>query len=392
MIHGAAIETSAENIHGVDHFIAAALRDASKLPSLLNPNLVPERALYHGVSALLASLTKVMAALPPQIQASLRQQAIAEAMWDLRHRQILMPLLEDFANADIPVILLKGTAFAYSCYPSSSLRPRGDTDILVPAMKQDAIFQILQSHGFSRELNSATGAPAAIVRQESWSYYAADGSKHFLDLHWEVMHSFSLAHLFDSDTVREKSQTLEQLTSSARIMCNLDAVYHACIHRAVHIQSPYYIKEQEFRGGDRLVWLYDIHLMLPKLTTADWSDLLCLCKSHDTADICRNALTDANRLLGSQVPLNVLADLGAKHQEGNPMHFLANTSGRRAIASNLRAIPTMREKQKYLRHILFPSKAYMNAKYPKMTGTPTVLLHLYRITSALFRKNPDNHQ
>jgi hypothetical protein len=105
-------EAASDDIHSVDLFLAAALRADTTLPTLPHSDLVPDRAHYHGVSALLASCPAVMNALPPQVQAPLRQQAIAETMWDLRHRKILVPLLRDLHSTEIKVVLLKETALA----------------------------------------------------------------------------------------------------------------------------------------------------------------------------------------------------------------------------------------------------------------------------------------
>jgi hypothetical protein len=392
MIREVPNDMSSDDLRNADHFLAAALRQDMALPSLGRPDLIPERALYHGVSALLATLSAVMATLPSQIQDAVRQQAISETMWDLRHRQILAPLLNDFAKADIVAVLLKGTALAYSHYPSSSLRPRGDTDMLVPASEMANVFGILKAHGFSRDLGSFDGMPTSIIRQEAWSYTAPDGSKHAVDLHWEVMHPWAVSHLFDSDTVRRKAQPLERLSPSARMMCNIDAVYHACIHRAVHIKTPYYIEDQAFRGGDRLIWLYDLHLMLPKLTTADWADLLSLCGSHDTADLCLDAFTKTNQLLGTHVPSDVLDGLRAARQNGAPKQFLVDSGGVQSLFSDLRAIPTLKARLQYMLHVLFPPKAFLIAKYPDMASKPVVLMYLRRIFAAALRKKPDNSQ
>jgi hypothetical protein len=383
-------DTSSDDLRSVDEFLAAALHQDMALPTLACPDLVPERALYHGVSALLASVSPVMASLPPQIQDVVRQQAISETMWDLRHRQILVPLLDDLAKAEVTAVLLKGTALAYSHYPSPSLRPRGDTDILVPASEKVNVVRILEAHGFTRDLDSFVGMPASVIRQEAWSNTAPDGSKHAVDLHWEVMNAWTLSHLFDADTVRRKAQPLERLSPSARMICNIDAVYHACIHRAVHVQSPYYVKDQAFRGGDRLIWLYDLHLMLPVLTAADWAELISLCRAHDTADLCLDALTETNRLLGAHIPPNVLDSLKAERRDGAPKQFLVESSGVQSLISNLRAIPTFEAKRQYLLHLLFPSKAYLAAKYPDMAGKPVGLMHLRRIFAAALRKTPGN--
>jgi hypothetical protein len=392
MIRAAPNDPSSDDVRGVDQFLAAALHQDMALPTLACPDLAPERALYHGVSALLASVSSVIETLPPDIQDALRQQAISETMWDLRHRQILVPLLDDFAKADVAAVLLKGTALAYSFYQSASLRPRGDTDILVPASEKTDVVRILKAHGFSRDLNSFVGMPASVLRQEAWSFTAPDGSKHAVDIHWEVMNAWSLSHLFDADAVRGKAQPVGKLSTSARMMCHVDAIYHACIHRAVHIQSPYYVEDQAFRGGDRLIWLYDLHLMLPELTAADWAELILLCRAHDTADLCLDAVTETQRCLGAQLPSDVLDALRAERQEGAPKQFLVHSNRLQSLTSNLRAMPTMKDRLQYLLHLMFPPKAYMAAKYPDMARKPVALMHMRRIFAAALRKKPDNSQ
>jgi hypothetical protein len=55
-------------------------------------------------------------------------------------------------------------------------------------------------------------------------------------------------------------------------------------------------------------------------------------------------------------------------------------------------MPTMMARYQYLRHLMFPPKAHMVAKYPDMARKPVALMHMRRIFAAVLRKKPDNSQ
>ncbi len=158
-------EQGTHEIPATDALIAAWLRGEMPPAERLPEDLL-ERVLYHGVSALLVARPQVMAALPPTLRDAIRQQALSEAMWDLQHRRILVPLLEDLAREGIRTAVLKGTALACSVYPSPALRPRGDTDLLADPAHAGRIHAILKRHGFSRAKEGLVGPSARVARQE----------------------------------------------------------------------------------------------------------------------------------------------------------------------------------------------------------------------------------
>lgn len=371
-----------DEIWTVDGFLAAAVSGGT-LPHLPRPDLLPPRALYHGVSALISVKPEVMLALPPEVGNAIRQQALAEAMWDLRHRQVLRPLIEDLAGAGVQTVVLKGTALAYSVYAAPSERPRGDTDLLVSIAMKGTAYRILNDHGFARSLDSNTDVETTAVRQEAWSLRLQDGSEHAIDLHWAVMNAWSLAHLFDTETVMQRAQPLHGLCPSARRMDMTHAFYHACLHRAVHIKSPYHVGDHSFFGGNRLIWLYDLHLIVPHLSDNDWNEVAALCKTHKTADICLDALRAMQRELGTDIRTDVLAELTASVRSGGPSSYLARNRQLRRTLADLRAIPSLEGKTLFLRKLFFPSRAYMRSKYPDMARHPVFLLYLRRFSDAL---------
>ena len=80
-----------------------------------------DRLHYHGLAGLL-----VHAGWPASIGAAIEREAVARAMWELRHRQVMARLLGALDKAKVPALLLKGTAYAYRLYDEPAFL-RGQT-------------------------------------------------------------------------------------------------------------------------------------------------------------------------------------------------------------------------------------------------------------------------
>src|SRR3954454_11715372 len=119
-----------------DRLLAAALRGVTPewgvegAATVDMESVCVTRALYHGIAALLVEgvdqLTDVR--WPRGMIAALRQQAVAQAIWELRHRIVLTQLVRALRRSGITPLILKGTAVAYDLYPNPAWRSRGDTD------------------------------------------------------------------------------------------------------------------------------------------------------------------------------------------------------------------------------------------------------------------------
>jgi hypothetical protein len=370
-------EQEAHDIPPTDGLIAAWLRGEVP-PADSLPADVLERVLYHGVSALLVARPEVIAALPPTLRDAIRQQALGEAMWDLQHRRVLAPLLEDLAREGIRTAVLKGTALACSVYPSPALRPRGDTDLLADPAHAGKIHAILKRHGFARAKEGLVGPSARVARQEYWKAEVT-GSSQDLDLHWSLINHWSLADLLPTSEVLASAQPLPGLSPNARRIAAEAALYHACIHRAGHVQSPYHVGGAAYYGGDRLIWFYDMHLLAPHLTSEDWSRFIDRCRKDDTADLCLEALDKAAALFGSAMPPDVLTSLKAIPRTGRVSRHLLQASPTRRFLSDLAHVPGFDGKLGLIRMMLFPPEDFMRTRYPGYESWPLWALYPLRL-------------
>ena len=112
----------------IDAFLAASLAlAATRWPSAWTApettRTLARRAAFHGIAALLAD--RQTQGWPHAARAALREEALARAMWEARHRSLIQPLLAALAAAGVPALLLKGTALAYDLYANPATRSRG---------------------------------------------------------------------------------------------------------------------------------------------------------------------------------------------------------------------------------------------------------------------------
>ena len=162
----------------IDQFLAKALAEEAcgtwpkAWQSAAAGSALVERALYHGIAGLLIEYGPI--GWPQAVVEPLRHQALAQAMWEIRHKIIVGQIVTELARERITAIILKGTAFAYDLYRTPSTRARGDTDILVDRGDLTQTRKTLAAIGFHLNEHSvgqsddfrSSGGEAGIVRHQ----------------------------------------------------------------------------------------------------------------------------------------------------------------------------------------------------------------------------------
>jgi len=169
--------------------VAAAdpLHDGDLGPIILTPTLardIVNQAADQGVLPLLAYKAKQSISLKNVLGDEAQNELRVSATFSMMLRQHAHPLLEQMK--DLPVALVKGETFARLLYPSPSLRPFTDIDMLVAPTAIGAACDVLaQNNYFLGE------DPVASGRRE-WKWVHKTNPRIMVELHTNLVHAPSL--------------------------------------------------------------------------------------------------------------------------------------------------------------------------------------------------------
>ncbi len=346
-------------------------------------NAVIERGSYHGVLPLLHYLIssgRVVARNWPQgIFDVLREHALAHAMWELRHRDLLIRSLDALGAEGIQPVLFKGTALAYSLYPEPALRSRGDTDLIIPAGSLAALANALGTLGYERE-TGVTGE--SISYEASFTHHDPVSGAHVLDVHWRINNSEILSRLFSHEELLGQSRNIPELGRHAGGAGLVHGLLIACMHRATHVHNPYYANGVAHYGGDRLIWLYDIHLLATAFTPLQWDEFVKMAVEKGLGGVCLDGFESANSRFHTAIPNDVLDTL-VQAGKGK-ISIYCNASALQQNWMDFLAIEGGVRKLRFVAQTLFPAPEYMRSKYPQGGWLPW--LYFKRATGGISKK------
>jgi hypothetical protein len=336
-----------------------------------------EAGSYHGVLPLLHAefnRRRDRGAWPEGIVAACRERARAHAIFELARRSEVERVLQALALAGVRPLLLKGIALAYSHYPGPALRPRADADLLIPPRQRQVTLDTLDRLGYATR-GEATGG--LVSYQANWSRTDDLGVLHLWDVHWRISDSHILAKSLGYEELHARARPIPALGPHACALAPVDALLHACIHRAGHVNSPYYVDGGAHLGGDRLIWLYDIHLLVSRMSAAEMGEFAALAASKQIRWVCLEALRQANERFATPIPGPVASVLSSPGAVESSARYLRG--GRmRQMAGEFLALGGWRDRARWVREVAFPSAGYMRWKYPDAPKTWLPLLYLRR--------------
>ena len=263
----------------------------------------------------------------------------------------LRAVLAALAQAGLPVLLLKGAGLAHILYPQPHLRSRCDTDLLVPS-REDAerAWQVFQRLGYQR--------PATVagdwVSSELGCYKKARGLTHALDVHWRWSSVTLFGERMAFAELAAAATPIPMLGPHARGLGSVHALLLAGVHRAAHrLVDPH---------SDRLIWLYDIHLLAERLSDAEWRQFVALAIERALCGPCLAGLTTAQGWFGTRLLEESLNRLragaaGEAFDPGQPRQPW------RLEWLEFRGLPSMAARWRWLGQRLFPDAAYLREQY-----------------------------
>lgn len=362
---------------GVERRLAAALRGEPGVSGeLTGPGRQAaflDAAIRHRLRPLLAWRLRErgeLGAWPAALREALLAAERAEAVVEITRRIELGRLLRAFAREAVPVMLLKGAALAYSCYPEPWLRPREDTDLLVRQQDADRASALLEGAGYA-PFRAVRGS--LVSHQQSYRRDAG-GIRHDVDLHWKAFNPVPFADLLPPEALLDAAGTIApDGIGPARVPRCDHALLLACLHLAAHHPG----------SRDDLLWLYDVHLLAGRLTADQERTVLEAARGTGTGQVCARALRRAGDCFGAPHPspglLCGLEAPAASSRRGLDVYLQARVRKADLLRAELTAIPTWRGRLRLLRQHLFPPASYMLSGTGPRSRPLLPVLYLRRI-------------
>jgi hypothetical protein len=369
----------------LDDLIAALLRGEtpSHIASLGGDAIerLLDRAWFHCVLPLLFEELGRGTSAPPDLVEPLRRESLARGMWELRHQQMLQRLAAELHSQDVRPICFKGTALAYTIYSKPHLRTRCDTDLLVAEADLPACRDTLARLGYRRP----AALPGDLVScEELWVWRGREGGAHAIDLHWRINNARSLAELFSYDDLLKSAEPVHALGGMMAID-RVRGLIVGCIHRGLNKGEVHIAVSGRPQGGERLYWLYDVHLIACGFDAGAWSRVVELSRANGASGIVRETLDLAAHHFHTPVPAAVRDGLrdGVRNQRAD--RYLRASRFRREISDLLAAGGGLRTLQ-YLGEVLFPPRDYLIGRFPEARTKWLPWLHLRRWAGGIAKR------
>lgn len=342
------------------HWLAAILREGRPVPapSGVSADALLRLATEEGVVSLIAER------LPGEggdsglagMFATASRRAVALSMLrDAECRRLLRFLRE----RDVPALLLKGSALAWWLYPSAHLRECSDIDLLLPSRQiADALAQDLVALGYDQGYTQGRRAYERVCRKALSPTLQLD-----LDLHWGLNNAPVFADALPVQELWDQAIALPTLAPNAQGLAPHHALLHASMHRAINLYTGM---------GDRLKWLYDVHLLALHLTADGWAAFVAACRDRHLAGVCLSALDAAEQWFGPAAPREAMAQLRAL-PVGSGVDGARLADWRYMHRMNLRALPSNWSRLGWLARKAFPEMGHMREMY----GTDRSLVGLW---------------
>ena len=327
-------------------------------------------ATRHRVKGLLAwQLHRIgeLRSWPASIREPLSSAARAEAALEVNRRLELCRLVAAFGLADLPLLLFKGAALAYSVYPEPWLRPREDTDLLIDVADAARARAVLSGAGY-HPLPMQSGE--LVSHQRQYVRVDASGRRFACDLHWKIANPVAFADLrTPADLFRDSVPVALDASVVARVPERVDAVLLACWHRVSHHQDC-----------EDLLWLYDLHLLADGLSVQDAARLVGVAQQTGTMGAVARGMSLAAERFGTRVPPALRAAPGEEDRMAPTAVYLRRDARKvDLLAADLRALPDWRSRLRLVREHLFPPADYMFAVSGRSHPALLPALYLRRI-------------
>lgn len=282
-------------------------------------------------------------------QDKFRRSALAQA---LAFRE-LEAVMQECAQATLPVVVLKGAALAQTLYPERALRPFGDLDVLIHRADAARLRERLLARGLV-EATVTYGFDPTIYGE--MAFYPTRTRDTMLDLHWELVAPTYYRQRMDLGWFWRNTESFSLGEQTGLIFNPTAQFVHLAAHVGLHHQD-----------NMRLVWLYDLALLMARRgNEIEWRAADAFARQAGLTRPLRAMLEATRARWGIALPSETEGLFQPSPFALGERAVYAVTTTRyteaRMLADAL-ATPGLGNKLRFVRRHLVPDAAYMRSRY-----------------------------
>jgi len=191
--------------------------------------------------------------IPGSLLQAARRHCTIEQLWTSQVASALAEALPRLNAEGIKGVALKGPVLAERLYPDAALRPCIDLDLLVDAGQLEAANTVLEALGYRGQ----TGPGADYARAYEHHVHFERPNTPTVELHFRLYAGFGTA-LGARDALDRATIVRTAAGAPVGVLAPEDEVLYLALHATGHS----YV---------RLLWLYDLKLMLRQFANLDWA-------------------------------------------------------------------------------------------------------------------------
>ncbi|MBA3942945.1 MAG: nucleotidyltransferase family protein [Herpetosiphonaceae bacterium] len=320
------------------------------------------------------------ASLPSVLRHALQADYYNVAAQNLLFLQELNRILAAVAQA-APVVVLKGAALGLTLYPSPSLRPLHDLDLLVPRIHLSTAIDAIQRLGYSEQTNLIGGTPA------TEHHIALQGGPRRVvpvELHWNLIGGDADWRSPPLEWFWQQTEEWRPHTASMSSPAGAGVLQLTPTSNLLYLAAHLMLQHGAAEG--RLIWLYDLHLLITSNPERlDWDEVRARARAFHWSAALHAALDATQRCFRTPLPAGVLNAL-CTDTDAKTAAFVR----RKAVAMSstrsmwLRLVPLEPSARiNYAWRAFFPSPSYMRWRYQPHPAWLWPLSYPYRWVGAL---------
>ena len=322
--------------------LAKAINGQPTCLEKFDDNEILNQAAHHGIGLLLYTNLQAgtITGVSENLKEELKSATYPQAAKDMLLNNATQKLLDLLTKNEIPALLLKGTPVAFLYYPDTYLRSRCDTDIYIDETHLEDTAKLLSKHNYElsglgkRKHSSKQFVAAKEITQQNFLHF---------DMHWKLSNRVMFRATLPFKECLQSSQPVTGLGPNARALSITDLMLHACIHRIAHGRNT---------ERNRLIWLYDIHLIAEAMSKTELDHFLEKARQKTIAMLCADALETCQTLFNTTLPEHFLSRL-KKDCKNERSAKLINASKLRWAWEDLQSLGSTSEKIAFARELLF---------------------------------------